>query len=211
MAVNPFLQFEDQQLAEHNRRLWTLLGANAAISAALLIAVLILILRPRILPYVVEVNQHGEPIAAAQPVLGTQLLNDVVIKWAISEFIRNAKTVTANIDEQKNLLRDAYAFAREQAAKALTDYYHDGEHDPFSIAQKNWVDVRITRALLKLPAPDTYQVDWIETRHAYNSDLTTSTSWRAVLKVETSAPDGSDGGNPLGLYVTSLDWSPEVH
>ena len=95
MAVNPFLQFEDQQLAEHNRRLWTLLGANAAISAALLIAVLILILRPRALPYVVEVNQHGEPIAVAQPVLGTQLLNDVVIKWATSEFIRNAKTVTA--------------------------------------------------------------------------------------------------------------------
>ncbi len=211
MDVNALLQFEDQQLAEDNRRLWALLAANAAISAVLLVAVLILILRPRTIPYVVEVNPHGEPIAAAQPVLGTQVLNDVVIKWAISEFIRNAKTVSANIDEQKDLLRDAYAFAREQAAKAITDYYHDGEHDPFSVAQKSWVDVRITRAPLKLPAPDTYQVDWVETRHAYNSDLITATTWRAALKVETSAPDSSDGRNPLGLYITSLDWSPEVH
>jgi type IV secretory pathway TrbF-like protein len=211
MAADPLLQFEDQAIRADNRRLWTLLAANAGISFILLLTVFVLIFRPRTLPYVVEVNQHGEPIAAAQPVLGTQVLNDVVIKWAVAEFIRNARTVSSNIDEEKDHLRDAYAFASEQAAKALTDYYHDGDHDPFSIAQKSWVEVRITRAPLKLPAPDTYQVDWVETRHAYNSDVTTATSWRATLKVETGTPDTSDGRNPLGLYVTSLDWSPEVH
>jgi type IV secretory pathway TrbF-like protein len=210
MAANPQLHFEDQRLQEDNHRLWALLRINAATSAVLLIAVLVLIFRPRTLPYVVTVNEHGEPIAAAQPVLGTQVLNDVVIKWAISEFIRNAKTITSNIDEQKNLLRQAYAFASGQAAKALTDYYHDGEHDPFTIAQKNWVEVRIIRTPLKLPAPDTYQVDWVETEHPYNSDVTTVTNWRATLKVETGAPDSSDGRNPIGLYVTSLDWAREV-
>ncbi len=163
MAANPLLQFEDQAIRDDNRRLWILLAANAGVSLILLITVLVLIFRPRALPYVVEVNQRGEPLAAAQPVLGTQVLNDVVIKWAIAEFIRNARTVSSNIDEEKDHLRDAYAFASEQAAKALTDYYHDGEHDPFSIAQKSWVEVRITRAPLKLPAPDTYQVDWVET------------------------------------------------
>ncbi len=170
-----------------------------------------LIFRPRTLPYLVMVNGNGEPIALAQPVLGTQALNDVVIKWAIEEFIRNARTVTANLDEQKDHLRDGYAFAREQAAKALSDYYHDGRHDPFSIGQKGWVEVQITRTPLKLPAPDTYQVDWIETHHDYNSTLTASTSWRATLKVVTAAPDNTDGRNPIGLYVTNLDWSAEVN
>jgi hypothetical protein len=128
------------------------------------------------------VDGKGEPVGAARPVLGTQALNDVVIKWAISEFIRNAKTVSANLDEEKELLRNAYAFASQQAAKALDDYYHDGEHDPFTIEQKSWMKVRLTRAPLRLPAPDTYQVDWIESRHEYGSELISTTTWRATLK-----------------------------
>ncbi len=167
--------------------------------------------RPHTIPYVVMVDGKGEPVGAAQPVLGTQALDDVVIKWAISEFIRNAKTVSANLDEEKELLRNAYAFASHQAARALDDYYHDGEHDPFTIEQKSWVEVRITRAPLRLPAPDTYQVDWIESRHEYGSELISTTTWRATLKVQTGAPDTRDTRNPLGLYVTTLDWSPEVH
>ena len=95
-AANPLLQFEDQQLHEKNRRLWRLLAVDAGISCILLIAVAMLIVRPRAMPYVVMVDSKGEPVGAAQPVLGTQALNDVVIKWAISEFIRNAKTVSAN-------------------------------------------------------------------------------------------------------------------
>jgi type IV secretory pathway TrbF-like protein len=158
----------------------------------------------------VMVDGKGEPVGAAQPVLGTQTLNDVVIKWAISEFIRNAKTVSANLDEEKELLRNAYAFASHQAAKALDDYYHDGEHDPFTIEQKSWVEVRIIRAPLRLPAPETYQVDWIESRHEYGNELISTTTWRATLKVQTGSPGTTDARNPLGLYVTTLDWSPEV-
>ncbi len=203
-AANPLLQFEDQQLHEQNRRLW-------GISWILLIAVAALMLRPHTIPYVVMVDGKGEPVGAAQPVLGTQVLNDVVIKWVLSEFIRNAKTVSANLDEEKELLRNAYAFASHQAARVLDDYYHDGEHDPFTVEQKSWVEVRITRAPLRLPAPDTYQVDWIESRHEYGSELISTTSWRATLKVQTGAPDTGDARNPLGLYVTTLDWSPEVH
>ena len=210
-AANPLLQFEDQQLHEQNRRLWRLLAVNAGISCILLIAVAMLVLRPRAMPYVVMVDSKGEPVGAAQPVLGTQALDDVVIKWAISEFVRNAKTVSANLDEEKELLRSAYAFASHQAARALDDYYHDGEHDPFTIEQKSWVEVRITRAPLRLPAPDTYQVDWIESRHEYGSEVISTTTWRATLKVQTGAPDTRDTRNPLGLYVTTLDWSPEVN
>ena len=213
MAANPVFatDYEDQLIRQHNQRLAQMLIAVSGICVLLALAVCVLIFRPRTLPYLVMVNGHGEPIALAQPVLGTQALNDVVVKWAIAEFIRNAKTVTGNLDEEKDRLRDTYAFAREQAAKALTDYYHDGQHDPFTISQKGWVEVQITRTPLKLPAPDTYQVDWVETHHEYNSDQVTSTYWRATLKVVTATPDNTDGRNPIGLYVTNLDWSAEVN
>jgi type IV secretion system protein TrbF len=213
MAANPLMPMghEDQLIRDHNQLLARLLIVVTGITALLAIAVCVLMFRPRTLPYLVMVNSKGEPIALAQPILGTQALNDVVIKWAIGDFIRNAKTVTANLDEQKDHLRDAYAFAREQAAKALTDYYHDGQHDPFNAGQKGWMQVSISRTPLKLPAPDTYQVDWVETHHDYNSTSTVSTSWRATMKVVSAPPDNTDGRNPIGLYVTNLDWSAEVN
>ena len=71
-ASHPLLQFEDQQLHEQNRRLWILLAVNAAISCVLLIAVGALMLRPHTIPYVVMVDGKGEPVGAAQPVLGTR-------------------------------------------------------------------------------------------------------------------------------------------
>ena len=213
MAANPIFAagYEDELIRHHNQQLVRLLSVISGICALLAFSVCILIFRPRTLPYLVMVNGHGEPIALAQPVLGTQALNDVVIKWAIAEFIRNAKSVTGNLDEEKDRLRETYAFAREQAAKDLTDYYHDGQHDPFTISQKGWVEVQITRTPLKLPEPDTYQVDWVETHHEYNSELVTSTNWRATLKVVAATPDNTDGRNPIGLYVTNLDWSAEVN
>ena len=210
MAANAFVQFEDQKLHADNARLRQAIVAAGVAIPLLTFAVCVLIFRPRVLPYVVMVNAQGEPISVAQPVTGTQTLNEVVVKWALAEFIRNAKTVTANVDEQKEHLRTAYAFAREQAAKALTAYYHDGEHDPFTLAGKGWVEVRIVRTPLKLPAPDTYQVDWVEAWHEYSGTVARSTSWQATLKAVTLPPDTEDGRNPLGLYVTTLDWSPEV-
>ena len=192
-------------------RLWLTVAGAGVVIFLLGFAVCVLMFRPRMLPYVVMVNEKGEPIMVAQPVVGTQTLNDVVVKWALGEFIRNAKTATANVDEQKEHLRSAYAFAREQAAKALTDYYHDGQHDPFKLAGKGWVEVQIVRTPLKLPAPSTYQVDWIEVWHEYHSELTKSAAWRATLKAVTLTPDPDDRRNPIGLFVTTLDWSAEVN
>ena len=211
MAASSHAQFEDQELRNDNARLWLTVAGAGVVILLLGFAVCVLMFRPRMLPYVVMVNEKGEPMMVAQPVVGTQTLNDVVVKWTLGEFIRNAKTVTANVDEQKEHLRSAYAFAREQAAKALTDYYHDGQHDPFKLAGKGWVEVQIVRTPLKLPAPNTYQVDWIEVWHEYNSELTKSAAWRATLKAVTLTPDPDDRRNPIGLFVTTLDWSAEVN
>src|SRR6266849_6192489 len=100
-AATPLLQFEDQQLHERNRRLWILLAVNAGISCILLIAVAVLMLRPRAMPYVVMVDSKGEPVGAAQPVLGTQALDDVVIKWAISEFVAMPKRSPPTLTKRK--------------------------------------------------------------------------------------------------------------
>jgi type IV secretory pathway TrbF-like protein len=203
--------FEDALIRQHDKRLWLGFIALSALTVLLGVSNLVQILRPRALPYVVMVDAKGEPVTVAHPVQSTAALNDVVIKWALMEFIRNAKTVINNVDEQKEMINTAFAFAREQASQALNAYYFDGKHLPWDIYQKSWIEVRITRQPLKLPAADTYEVDWVETKHDYGSPLTETTSWRATMKVAITAPSTEDSRNPLGLYITSIDWQPEVN
>jgi type IV secretory pathway TrbF-like protein len=210
MAANLLLPFEDQQVQEQNHRLWLTVAANTAINFLLFAALIVLMQRPRTIPYVVTVDGKGEPVGVAQPVQGAATFNDAVVKWAISEFIRNAKTVSANLDEEKEHLDRAYAFADGQGRQALDDYYHDGQHYPFTIEQKGWVEVQITRVPLRLSTPDTYQVDWTEKHHQYGGELSSTTAWRATLKVHTVKAESAGTLNPLGLYISTLDWSPEV-
>jgi type IV secretory pathway TrbF-like protein len=202
--------FDDMLIRQHDRRLWLALSAIALLAVLLGAANLVQTFRPRALPYVVMVGPNGQPVDVAHPVLGTAALNDVVIKWALMEFIRNSKTITDNVAEQKEMINTALAFVREQAAAALHAYYFDGKHLPWDLYQKCWIEVRITRAPLKLPAADTWEVDWVETRHDYGTDISETTNWRATMKVTVTAPDTSDNRDPLGLYITSLSWEPEV-
>jgi type IV secretory pathway TrbF-like protein len=209
MAAQPLsTEWEDEQIRTHNRNLWRITLASIAANVILAFALTIKVLQPHTLPYVVMVDAKGEPVTVAQPVLGTASLNDATKRWAISQFIRNARTVTANVDEEKENLENLMAFARQQAAVALKAYYNDGVHSPFIINKKSWVQVNDIR-VLALPVPDTYSVDWAETRNDYNSPNSVTSNWRATLTVAAGQPNAKNPRNPLALFVTSLDWSPE--
>ena len=142
-----------------------------------------------------------------QPVEGPATLPVAYTKYALEQFIHNAKGVAANVDEEKDLLNNAYAFTTAQARKALDDYYHDGTHQPFDIQQKGWIEVTMLRPPL-ITSRDSYQVDWQETRHDYQSDQQTVTIWRATIGVTGGEPTAR---NPVGLYINTIDWAPEAH
>jgi type IV secretion system protein VirB5 len=185
--------------------IYSLFGANVLLAGALVLAVR----QPRNRPYVVEVNTKGEPTALAQPLAGNPVATqDVVTKWLLQQFVSNARTVTPDIAQQKEHLFNAYAFVRQQGYDELEAYYHDPQVDriPFDIAKKSWVQVSNVR-VLKLPSPDTYQADWDETRTDYNTTAAQPSNWRATMKVVTDTPSDR---NPIGLYITTLDWAEEA-
>jgi type IV secretory pathway TrbF-like protein len=119
--------YEDQLIAWHNQRLWWLLCGAGAIILAQAITTAIWLHRAPPPPYVIEVNSKGEPVGAVQPVLGTESVNDNVIRYAISEFIDHAFRVDRDFEEEKMLLTKVYAMSTSQASKMLTDYYHANE------------------------------------------------------------------------------------
>jgi type IV secretory pathway TrbF-like protein len=209
MASAPQLtHYEDDLLRQQNAR-WQLLSLIAGAGCVLaLVVIAILLHQPRMRPYVVMVDPKGEPVALARTLAGGPMsMQEAAKRYLIQEFIRHAKTVTDDLPEEKEHLNDAYALAGKQGRAELDAYYHDPRVDriPFDIAKKSWVQVSIPR-VLKSSVPDTYQVDWEESRSDYNTVVTEYSSWRATITVG----DGPvTDRNPLGLYVTNLDWAED--
>jgi type IV secretory pathway TrbF-like protein len=208
VALKNTPMYEDQLVAWHNQRLWWLLLASAGLLAGALGVIAVLILRPTPPPYVIEVNAKGEPVGALQPVLGTHSISDQTIRWAIGEYIDHAFRVERDFDEEQMVLGKVYAMSTGQAGEALKAYYWSNKHanDPLLNGSKYWQEVKILRTLA-LPAPDTYQVDFQTTRHNFNDEGTVTANWRATMQIIVGKPTET---NPLGLFVTSLDFSPEV-
>ena len=205
-AIKNTPAYEDQLVAWHNQRLWWTLCAASAIILVLGFALCVFAFRPRTIPFVIEVNSKGEPLGAVQPVLGTESVSDNVIRYAISEYIDHAFRVDRDFDEEKMLLSKAYAMSTGQASKMLTDYYHQKGNDPLTAGTEVWQEVRVLRTL-KLPAPSTYEVDYVLSRYSNNDDKAVSTNWRATMQIAIGRPSDV---NPLGIFVSSLDFEPEA-
>jgi len=210
MATAPKLipHYEDDVLRQQNAR-WQLLSVIEGAACVLaLVVIAVLLHQPRMRPYVVMVDPKGEPVALVRTLAGDpESMEDAAKRFLIQDFIKHAKTVTTDLAQQKEDLNDAYGEADKQAYAELNAYYHDAQVDriPFDIAKKAWIQVSIPR-VLKSSVPDTYQVDWVESRTDYNTVVTQYSSWRATVTVG----DGPvTDRNPLGLYVTNLDWGSE--
>ena len=207
-AIKNTPAYEDQLIAWHNQRLWWALCAAGAVILTLSFALCVLVFRPRTLPWVIEVDAKGEPIGAVQPVLGTQSVSDNVIRYAISEYIDHAFRIDRDFDEEKMLLSKVYAMSTSQASNMLTDYYHANKNanDPLMAGAGSWQEVRILRTL-KLPAQSTFEVDYQTVRYSSNDQSAVTTNWRATMQIAIGRPSDV---NPLGVFVNSLDFSPEA-
>jgi type IV secretory pathway TrbF-like protein len=201
--------YHDTLIAWHNQRLWWLLCGAGAIIVVLSVTLCLVMLRPHSTPWVIEVSSKGEPVGAVTPLAGSQTIADSTIRWAIGEYIQNAFRISPNFEQEKTMLSRAYALSAKQTADTLTAYYHaDGNaHNPLMVIGKYWQDVQILDTL-KLAPKDTYQVDYVMRRHDHPHELNpVATTWRATMRVLQGKPID---GNPLGLFVTDLDFEPEA-
>ena len=96
--------------------------------------------------------------------------------------------------------------ARGAAATTLPAYYRS--HAPFEIAAKETTEAQVDSVLRE--SSGAYEMHWTETTRNLNGDLLSTTQWRALLAVQLMAPDPDKLlTNPIGLYVTQIDWSEE--
>ena len=110
------------------------------------------------------------------------------------------------------MLNSLLAHARGAAIKFLDVYYHsDGfTHNPFKLAEKQTISTQID-SILQLSA-SSYQVRWSEQQRNMNGVVIGApTHWEAVLQARIVPPNSDDAiiSNPLGFYVTQINWTEQ--
>ncbi|WP_419255946.1 conjugal transfer protein TrbF (plasmid) [Caulobacter sp. ErkDOM-YI] len=101
----------------------------------------------------------------------------------------------------------AYRFVAGSAIGQLNDYAKT--HDPFANAGAQAVSVEIVSVLAR--SPNTYQVQWRETTFDLGATRATE-NWTGLFTAKINAPknEAELRANPLGIYITSFQWSREL-
>ena len=160
----------------------------------------------RIVPWGVQVDKLGSAQAIA-PADAAYQPTDPQIAYHLARFVEAVRGIPADpIILRQNWLR-AYDYTSTSGATALNDYART--NDPFAKLghEQRAIDVSsVIRA-----SPSSFRVAWTERRYA-DGALAATERWTAILTVAIQTPRDPETlkKNPLGVYVTALNWSKEL-
>jgi type IV secretion system protein VirB5 len=162
--------------------------------------------RGSIVPWVVEVDKLGEA-RAVSPAESGYTPADPQIAFHLARFIENVRSVPSDpIVLRQDWLR-AYDFATDKGALVLNDYART--NDPFALIGKTQVAVDVSSIVRA--SPDSFRVAWTERRYQ-DGALAETAHWSAILTITLQPPRTPEAvrRNPLGIFVTALNWSKEL-
>jgi type IV secretion system protein VirB5 len=189
----------------HGKRNWQLAALGLLAIDGLLTAGLIhLASQSRVSPFVVEVDRLGQAVAFG-PAEQLRKTDERLIRYQLSLFVRDVRSVFSDAEVQKTVINRAYGHAKDGALGFLNDYFK--KSNPFLREAEGTVTVQV-QSVLRLSA-SSWQVQWRETQVAPGGRVVSETAWQAVLGVELTPPETTDVllVNPLGLYVTEINWT----
>lgn len=162
--------------------------------------------RGTIVPWVVEVDQHGEA-RAVEPAVAAYQPTDPQIAFHLARFIEQVRGLPSDpVIVRQNWLR-AYDFTTDRGAIALNDYAR--ANDPFNRVGKEQVSVEVSSVIRA--SQDSFRIAWTE-QHYENGQLSGTERWTGILTVALQPPRDADRlrANPLGIYVNAINWSREM-
>lgn len=196
------------------RRAWQLIGILSLLIALAAVGGLIHIgSQSKFIPYVVEVDKLGQTVAAG-PLTAAAKADRRVVHAAVAEFIGDARLVTPDVALQRKAVFRVYAkLAPNDPATAKMNEWMNGhaEASPFRRAEHEMVSVEIKTVLPQ--SPDTWQVDWVETRRDRQGTVKEPpVTLRALVTVYTAevssrTTDEQLRNNPMSVFVRDFSWS----
>lgn len=162
--------------------------------------------RGTIVPWVVQVDAHGEAQAVA-PATADYRPTDPQIAWHLARFIEEVRAIPADPVIVRQAWLRAYDWTTDRGAAALNDYARSA--DPFGKVGHVQVAVEVSSVIRA--SPDSFRVAWTERRYE-NGQLAATERWTAILTLVLQPPRDAERlrANPLGIYVNAISWSREM-
>lgn len=192
------------------KRNWQIVAfASLGLLAVVTFSYIKLASESRITPYIVEVDRLGQA-AAFGPAERLQKTDERLIVSQLGLLVRNLRSVYPDPVAQRELLERGYAFVAPSAASTLNAYFADPQNDPRLLARQFSRQV-LVQSVLPVPDSDNWRVQWTETETPIGMGAAPrTTAWEAYLTVRVVPPSKASEiqDNPLGLYVTAINWTP---
>ncbi|MET3662005.1 conjugal transfer protein TrbF [Aquamicrobium ahrensii] len=162
--------------------------------------------RGTVVPWVVEIDRHGEA-RAVESAVADYRPTDPQLAWHLARFIEQVRGLPSDpIVLRQNWLR-AYEFTTDRGAVALNEYARS--NDPFTRVGRQQVSVEVSSVIRA--SPDSFRIAWSE-QHYENGQLSRTERWTAILTIVLQQPRTAERlrANPLGIYVNAISWSREM-
>ncbi|CAM5599127.1 type IV secretion system protein VirB5 [Aquamicrobium terrae] len=162
--------------------------------------------RGTVVPWVVEIDRHGEA-RAVESAVADYRPTDPQVAWHLARFIEQVRGLPSDpIVLRQNWLR-AYEFTTDWGAVALNEYARS--NDPFTRVGRQQVSVEVSSVIRA--SPDSFRIAWSE-QHYENGQLSRTERWTAILTIVLQQPRTAERlrANPLGIYVNAISWSREM-
>lgn len=196
------------------RQTWQVVAIAALLIAVAAVGGIIQIgSQSKFIPYVVEVDKHGQSIATG-PATATIKADPRVIHATVAEFITDARMVTLDVALQTKAVYRLYAkLSPNDPGTAKMNEWLNGTatSTPFARAATEMVGIEIKSVLAQ--SPETWQVDWLETiRDRQGVMKRPPVAMRALVGIRIVEPTTSTSeqqirNNPLGIYVRDFSWA----
>lgn len=200
-----------------SRQAWQLLGLMSLLIVLAAVGGLVHIgSQSKFVPYVVQVDKLGQPLAIA-PAGRAAAADPRVVHAAVASFISDLRLVTPDVALQRKAVFRAYAMlSPDDAATQKANAWLNGSEasSPFKRAAQETVSTEILSVLPQ--TPDTWQVDWMESTHDRQGvPKGEPVRMRALVTVYSVAPTAQTTeeqlrNNPLGIYARDFSWSKQL-
>jgi Type IV secretory pathway, TrbF components len=164
------------------------------------------------IPYIIQVDKLGNAASVGIPERASYV-DDRIVKAYLSQFIADVRLVTPDAALQRLAIFRVYGLLNDAdpATGKVTEYLNkDPKETPFARAQRETVHAEILTILPQTES--TYEVDWIETRHARNGLELDRYKMRAIVSFYLVPPgqgqtEESLKLNPVSLYIRDFSWT----
>jgi type IV secretion system protein VirB5 len=173
--------------------------------AACVCAVIFMAGRVSVVPYIVQVDQHGYEIAV-EPVAPSKVDARLMISH-VGRYVWSLKTVFNDPEAQLHLMNFIYNSTpvNTAAEKKYQEYFN--ENNPVVIGETETISITVN-SVLSMSA-ETWQAEWTEERYTIGGDKISEKHYRGIFAAAVVTPGTMREvlQNPLGIFITDFDFS----